>query len=204
VLVGSRGLRDLVSRLPKTRAALAYAERQHAGQQRKIDGDPFILHPLEVGSLLYYAGAADHVIAAGVLHDTLEKTDATAADLRQHFGAHIAVLVRALSEDEGLEDYLARKAALRRQVARAGQEALMVFAADKISKARELARLLTHPQLEPRLPLPRQRRMIHYRHCLELLERRMNDSPLVEQLRAELAHVDRLEQRRPLLRAAAV
>ena len=56
---------------PKTIAALAYAERLHAGQRRQADGAPFILHPLEVCCLLYHTGAPDHVIAAGVLrrHD---------------------------------------------------------------------------------------------------------------------------------------
>jgi (p)ppGpp synthase/HD superfamily hydrolase len=204
VLAGSRGLRDLVSRLPKTRAALSYAEHQHTGQERKLDGDAFILHPLEVGWLLYYAGAPDHVIAAGVLHDTLEKTSATPAELRRRFGAQIANLVGAVSEDKRIPDYHARKAALRRQVAGAGPEALMVFAADKISKARELQRLAEHAPLRPRVPLARERRMLHYRDCLELLEQLLSDSPLVALLRAELARVEHLDRRRPALRAAAV
>jgi (p)ppGpp synthase/HD superfamily hydrolase len=49
---------------PKTVAALAYATELHAGQRRHADGAPFILHPLEVFSLLYHADAPDHVIAA--------------------------------------------------------------------------------------------------------------------------------------------
>jgi (p)ppGpp synthase/HD superfamily hydrolase len=36
--------------LPKTQVAVEYARRQHEGQQRQVDGQPFILHPLEVGS----------------------------------------------------------------------------------------------------------------------------------------------------------
>src|SRR2546421_11168033 len=69
-------------RLPQTRAALEYAQRIHAGQHRH-DGAPFVQHPLEVGALLHRVGAADHVIAAGVLHDVIEKTDVTAVDLRE-------------------------------------------------------------------------------------------------------------------------
>ena len=78
---------DLVARLPQTRAAVAYAERQHAGQRRSADGAPFIEHPLEVATLLYHAGASDQVIAAGVLHDTIEKTSTNATDLRARFGS---------------------------------------------------------------------------------------------------------------------
>jgi hypothetical protein len=54
--------------------ALAYAARMHAGQRRRADGAPFILHLLEVAGLLYRSGAPDHVIATGVLHDIIEKT----------------------------------------------------------------------------------------------------------------------------------
>ena len=168
-----------MARLPKTRAALAYAEERHAGQRRKGDGAPFIEHPAEVAWLLYRAGAPDHVIAAGVLHDTLEKAGADPAELRKRFGARTAKLVAAVSEDERISGYATRKAALRAQVAAAGPEALMVFAADKISKVREL-RLVT------KVP---QRRMTHYRCCVELLEQRLSGSPLVVQLRTEFDRV---------------
>ena len=67
--------------LPQTQAAISYAQRMHAGQ-RQGDGTPFINHPLEVGALLQRAGAADHLIAAGVMHDLIEKTDASTSDLR--------------------------------------------------------------------------------------------------------------------------
>jgi (p)ppGpp synthase/HD superfamily hydrolase len=181
---GGRRLQDLVAALPKTSAAIAYAERQHAGQRRKVDGAPFIVHPLEVGTLLFDIGASDEVIAAGVLHDTIEKTNADAAELRSRFGSHIATIVVAVSEDGRIPGYAARKAALRRQVAQHGEEALMVFAADKISKARELR--LPHPASDA-LPSPiRGRRMAHYRRCLELLENCLADSPLVAQFRDEL------------------
>jgi (p)ppGpp synthase/HD superfamily hydrolase len=171
---------DLRPRLPKTRAALAYAAEHHAGQRRKSDGAPFIEHPVEVGWLLYSAGAADHVIAAGVLHDTIEKAGADVGELRQRFGVRTAGLVAAVSEDESIRGYATRKAALRAQVAAAGTDALLVFAADKVSKVAELS--VEHP--------PARRRLTHYRHCLRLLEAGLGDSPLVEQLRTELEPFD--------------
>jgi (p)ppGpp synthase/HD superfamily hydrolase len=158
-----------------------YAQEQHAGQQRKADGAPFIEHPLEVAWLLYRAGAPDDVIAAGVLHDTIEKAGASVSDLRDRFGPRTASLVAAVSEDSAIPTYSRRKAALREQVAAAGPDALMVFAADKISKVRELRVFRAG-----RLP---QRRMTHYRRCLELLERLMADSPLVAQLRSEFDRI---------------
>ena len=200
-MTGGRGFFDLAAPLPRTRAALAFAAEQHAGQRRGADGAPFIAHPIEVGSLLFEAGAADDVIAAGVLHDTIEKTRTDRAELRRLFGARTAGLVAAVTEDERIRAYATRKAALRRQVEAAGTDALMVFAADKISKVRELPVERSGTEAET-LSRTRQRKITHYRHCLEMLERHIADSPLVVQLRAELEKRIALPRRRPDLAGA--
>jgi HD domain len=176
-----RSLSDVVQPLPKTRAALAYAEHWHAGQRRAADGAPFILHPLEVAELLYSSGAPDHVIAAGLLHDVIEKTAAPPDELWARFGERVAKLVLAVTEDPEVNDFVARKAALRHQVASAGEEALTVFAADKISKVREL-------RISPAFPSSRSGagKVSHYEHSLRLLEERLPWAPLVAQLRGEL------------------
>ncbi len=154
-----------------------------------MDGAPFIMHPLEVASLLYDAGAPDHLIAAGVLHDTIEKTHVVVSELRERFGSRVATLVLAVSEDEHITGYVQRKAALREQVASAGEEALMLFAADKLSKAREL-RLAPTPARNSSggaaITRSRNRRLTHYHHCLALLQDQLPDSPLVKQLSSEL------------------
>jgi (p)ppGpp synthase/HD superfamily hydrolase len=166
--------------LPKTQVAVEYARRQHEGQQRQVDGQPFILHPLEVGSLLYQAGAPDDVIAAGLLHDTLEKSDAAESELHRLFGDHVTDLVCAVTEDDHIKGYARRKAALRDQVAHAGDEALMLFAADKVSKARELS-------LGDGVgKTVRRRRLTHYRRSLALLQERLPEFPLVRMLQWEL------------------
>jgi (p)ppGpp synthase/HD superfamily hydrolase len=151
----------------------------HDGQHRQVDGAPFIEHPLEVASLLYYAGAPDHVIAAGVLHDTLEKTDATEQDLAARFGPEIAAIVRTVSEDQRITAYGQRKEALRNQVENAGQDALMVFAADKLSKIREL-RHATGQKTKVR------RKLRHYSECVALLQRRLPEFSLVSAAQREL------------------
>lgn len=88
--------------------------------------------------LLDEAGFPDHVVAAGALHDVLEDTDAEREELEARFGASVPGLVASLTDDPSIEDESERRAALRRQVASAGEEAKAVFAADKISKTREL------------------------------------------------------------------
>ena len=178
-----RGIPRWAQALPITRVALCYAREAHAGQRRNADGAPFIVHPLEVASLLRHAGAPDHLIAAGMLHDVLEKTDATESDLRERFGGRIAALVSAVSEDEHIAGYTARKAALRDQVAGAGGQALTLFAADKISKAHDL-----HLEANDR---SRKRRSAHYERCLALLQEHLPGSPLVAQFEAELEQAPR-------------
>jgi (p)ppGpp synthase/HD superfamily hydrolase len=179
-----RRMPAFVQRLPITADALEYAERRHAGQTRAADGADFIEHPLEVATLLYESGAPDHVVAVGVLHDTLEKTDAVPSELQPRFGDRITNLVLAVTEDDRIADFTARKSALLAQVAQAGPEALMVFAADKVSKVREL-RLQA---LSSRTSASRSyaQRLAFYRDCLRLLDTRMPESRLVAMLRAEL------------------
>jgi (p)ppGpp synthase/HD superfamily hydrolase len=193
MVTGRRRLPGVVARLPKTRAALEYAKRQHVGQCRSSDGAAFIEHPLEVGWLLYRAGAPDHVIAAGVLHDVLEKTDVGGAELSARFGSQIAQLVQAVSEDQTISGYQPRKAALRQQAAAAGPEALMIFAADKVSKVGELSAALSKAaRRQPRAgSLIPPRRLAHFRRCLGMLEERLGDAPLVHQLATALAGLER-------------
>jgi hypothetical protein len=166
--------------LPITGAALLYAHSLHEGQRRRSDGAPFIVHPIEVAALLRGAGAGDRLVAAGILHDTIEKTDASASALRRRFGAKVTALVLAVTDDPAISGYVRRKAALRAQVAGAGEEALMLFAADKVSRAVELRAARSTP--------PR-RRLAHYRSSLQVLEERLPGCELTERLRKELARL---------------
>jgi (p)ppGpp synthase/HD superfamily hydrolase len=168
--------------MPLTRAALDFARDRHEGQRRDADDQPFVLHPREVATLLRDAGYPDHVVAAGALHDVLEDTDAESEELERRFGREVAELVGSLTDDPSIEDEQERRAALRRQVAESAEEAIAVFAADKLSKTREL-RLKSgrgdlgdgdHAKIE------------HYHESLDMLEEALPGHPLVEQLRREL------------------
>ena len=180
---------SFVKRLPLTGAALEFALERHAGQVRDGDHAPFVLHPLEVGSLLSLAGYADQVVAAGVLHDVLEDTDTADGELAERFGPEVSALVRAVSEDASIRDERQRKAALRSQVGTGPVEAAAVFAADKVSKARELRLRLTCG-LEGN---ETERKLNHYRASLAMLEPLLGSRHLIlEQLRFELETLDTL------------
>jgi (p)ppGpp synthase/HD superfamily hydrolase len=174
-----------VRSLPITQSALEYAASSHAGQRRDADNAPFILHPLEVAHLLHGRDHPDRVIAAGVLHDVLEDTDATERDLQERFGPEVAQLVAAVSEPaDAAGSYAERKAKLREIVANASSEAAAVFAADKVAKAREFRLGLVARGTS--VGAVDRDKLEHYWACLALLERKLGPQPLVRQLRFEL------------------
>jgi (p)ppGpp synthase/HD superfamily hydrolase len=180
-------LPSFAAELPLTRKAIRFASRLHEGQRRTSDEAPFILHPLEVALSLSTANCPDRVVAAGALHDVIEDTDAVIEEIRREFGAHIAELVSSLTEDETIADSAERKAALRMQVRAAGPEAATVFAADKLSKARELrVRLGNLRRLDEPLPDEIEIQLDHYIASLRMLEELIPRQPIVRQLRFEL------------------
>jgi (p)ppGpp synthase/HD superfamily hydrolase len=161
------------------RSARVFATRCHARQRRSSDGASFIEHPLEVARLLRDAGCSDVVVAAGLLHDVVEDAAVSADELREHFGADVADLVLAVTEDARVSSYRRRKRLLREQVRRAGDDAALVFAADKISKVRELA-------AERRRDRAAVLRLEHYRESLGMLRSVAPEHPLVDRLADEL------------------
>lgn len=162
------------SGMPLTSDALAFARERHDGAE--------VWHPFEVAILLRNAGYPDGVVAAGMLHEVLEDTPTDRGELERRFGEPVAELVESLSDDPAIEDVQERRAALRLQVAEAGPTAAAVFAADKVSKARELWLKASRGELgeEERMKLE------HYEESLDMLVTAMPRHELVEQLRLEL------------------
>jgi (p)ppGpp synthase/HD superfamily hydrolase len=125
------GIDAAIERSDLLKDALEMARRAHAGQLRRgSDGRPFIDHPLAVAELLVKHGYGDEVLAAGLLHDVVEKSDIEVADVRRDFGDVVGDLVEAMTEDETIDSYEERKAEHRQRVA-ADQAAMAIFAADK-------------------------------------------------------------------------
>ncbi len=81
--------------------AYVYAMQKH-GSQVRASGDPFFAHPLEVAAILTSLKLDDATIAVGLLHDTIEDTDATRAEIDQHFGPEIGAIVEGLTKIDRL------------------------------------------------------------------------------------------------------
>ena len=86
----------------------------------------FIEHVVEVGDLLHAAGLDERLVAAGLLHDAVERGDLSQRRLRAQMDEDICGLVMALTEDAAVEPFGRRKEALREQVRSAGTRAVTI------------------------------------------------------------------------------
>jgi GTP pyrophosphokinase len=82
--------------------AYVYAMKAH-GQQRRASGAPYFSHPLEVAAILTELKLDDATIATALLHDVIEDTDATRAEIDQLFGPEIGALVDGLTKIKRLD-----------------------------------------------------------------------------------------------------
>jgi guanosine-3',5'-bis(diphosphate) 3'-pyrophosphohydrolase len=88
--------------------AYVYAMQKH-GQQKRASGDPYISHPLEVAAILTDMHLDESTIAVALLHDTIEDTTATRAEIDELFGEDIGRLVEGLTKLKRL-DLVSKKA----------------------------------------------------------------------------------------------
>ena len=118
--------------------AIEFAAAAHRGQYRKGTRLPYIIHPLSVARLLIDAGCADHVVTAALLHDVLEDTSATEAEIVSIFGMRVCELVVAVTEPDKLTSWEDRKKHTLEILRESDSEVLLVAVADKIDNIRSI------------------------------------------------------------------
>ena len=119
--------------------AKMFAINAHMGQVRKSEPDkPMIIHPISVGELLESFGYDDHVIAAGYLHDVVEDTKYTIADIEKFFGSDIATLVMNASEPDKTLSWEERKKHTIAEIKKLPLRSKLVICADKINNLEDL------------------------------------------------------------------
>src|SRR3990167_6917545 len=149
---------DLVTR------AYRFSEQSHHGQQR-ASGEPYLSHPLEVAGLLVTFKMDVTTVTAGLLHDVLEDTRTTKAELEREFGQEIADLVDAVTkigklafssrEERQAENFRKMLVAMARDL-----RVLMIKLADRLHNMRTLdylsqdkAKKIAHETLDIYAPL---------------------------------------------------
>ena len=124
--------------------AVAFAFRAHDGQLRK-DGTLFILHPLETAAIVGTMTNDEEVLAAAVLHDTVEDTSVTAEDILANFGERVAELVAHETENkrrgkDPSETWMIRKVESLAVLKDSSVECKMLWLGDKLSNIRSFSR----------------------------------------------------------------
>jgi (p)ppGpp synthase/HD superfamily hydrolase len=186
------GIDAAIGRSDLVKDALETARQAHAGQLRRgSDGRPFIDHPLAVGELLLNHGFGDEVLAAGLLHDIVEKTEMSLSEVRERFGDTVADLVGALTEDETIPSYEERKAEHRQRVAAADPAALAIFAADKKTNVMMLreAYALIGERVSEELAVPLDLKIYVWEEDLEMLFDQAPDMRLTDEFADEMVNL---------------
>lgn len=119
--------------------AIEFAARAHRRQVRKGSDTPYIAHPYTVGLMLARAGFDPEVVAAGVLHDTVEDTDITLEEIRAQFGERVAMIVEGCSEPYREATWEARKEHTIHFLLTAPFEVRAVACADKLHNLTTIA-----------------------------------------------------------------
>jgi guanosine-3',5'-bis(diphosphate) 3'-pyrophosphohydrolase len=144
------------------RRAYQVAERAHRGQMRR-SGEPYITHPIAVAQILAELGVPSVVVAAGLLHDTVEDTEYSLEELQRDFGDEIALLVDGVTKlDKVKYGDAAQAETVRKMVVAMTKDirVLVIKLADRLHNARtwgfmpvEKARAKAQETLEIYAPL---------------------------------------------------
>lgn len=121
--------------------ATEFAARKHRDQRRKDDSaSPYINHPIALASILSIEGGVtdEVVLAAALLHDTIEDTDTAESELVENFGEEVAQVVVQVTDDKTLPK-AERKRLQIEHAAKISYRARLVKLADKIANIRDVA-----------------------------------------------------------------
>ena len=126
---------------PVITAAKMMAGEAHQGQMRKYSGLPYIIHPVEVATIVEEAGGTDEMIAAALLHDVVEDCEGyTFEMIADKVSPEVAELVRGMTEASKPEDgnRAVRKEIDRKFLAQQSAEVQTIKYADVISNTKDI------------------------------------------------------------------
>lgn len=119
--------------------AIAFAARAHTDQRRKFTGHPYIVHPVEVMTILMGVPHTEEMLAAAALHDVVEDCPLyTLNDIRMSFGPVVEKLVEELTEVKVAGNRAVRKAAEVARLAAVSAQAQTIKLADLVSNTKDI------------------------------------------------------------------
>ena len=125
---------------PMINKAKMLAGKAHEGQFRKYSGMPYIVHPIEVATIVQEVEHSDEMIAAALLHDVVEDTDYTVEDIAKEVSPAVAELVEGLTDVSSPQDgnRAVRKTKDRDHLAKQNAEVQTIKLADVISNSQDI------------------------------------------------------------------
>ncbi len=137
--------------LELVRRAWAFTVQQHDGQKR-ASGEPYIVHPLEVAQVLAELKMDATAIAAGLLHDAVEDTDVSTAEIAKRFGDQVAHIVEGVTKLDKIkfanrEDHQAENIRKMLLAMVTDVRVVIIKLADRLHNMRTLEHLKTEKQL---------------------------------------------------------
>ncbi|MCL2484277.1 MAG: HD domain-containing protein [Firmicutes bacterium] len=163
--------------------ALYFAKIKHEGQTRQ-GGEPYVTHPIRVAEIIKEnkVGAKyhDELIAAALLHDTMEDTETSYQELKRNFGEMVASLVLELTDPKYTQRYLGKKEYMTKKMGQMTSYVLTLKLADRLDNLRDMKNATEEF---------RQRQLTDTRYILENLDVEYTNSQqkLVALVREELA-----------------
>ena len=163
--------------------AIEVAAKAHRDQLRKGTDLPYVCHPFAVGLILTQAGCTEDVVVAGILHDTVEDTPLTLADIEQKFGADVARIVAGCSEPDKSGSWEDRKRHTLDLIREAPLDVCTVVCADKLHNVRSILaeRSVIGDKVWDRFRRGREKQVWYYRGLVASME--SHDGPLFRELR---------------------
>jgi len=177
--------------------ALQYAAQLHAGQVRKVSGEPYVAHLLGVASIALDYGADEAEAIAALLHDAVEDQGGAAVgeEIGRRFGPAVAAIVIGCTDADTFPKppWQERKEAFLARLEHCSPSIRLVTAADKLHNARSLLRDLRQKGkvVWNHFKGGREKTLWYYRAVVEVLQR-SGTSPLVEELDRTVTELERL------------
>jgi len=171
--------------------AISFSTRVHEidqKQKRKGKDIAYIVHPLSVGLILAKAGASDEIIAAGILHDTLEDSIAsnkiTKEILAKEFGDEVANLVDSVTEQNKELPWKVRKQLALDHIGSFSHGSLLVKSADIIDNAAELLEdcNIIGPNVFKRFNASKELIIENYNNLITAILKKYKTNPLAPEL----------------------
>ncbi len=126
--------------------AAVFSIKVHEGQKRKFSDKPYFLHPMEVAVIAATMTDDPEILAAALLHDSVEDGGVTISEIEERFGKRVAALVRSETEDKmphvpAAESWLERKKRTLSMLQNSGDRGVRIlWLSDKLSNLRSFVR----------------------------------------------------------------